>query len=322
MLQQIKKPISQEFERFSKLFDDSFSSSQDQLLKQVMEHIHSQKGKQFRPIFTLLCAKICGDINDDTLRIAAGYETLHTASLIHDDVVDNTMQRRNQPSANALFDNKISVLAGDYLLSKAIRFIADTNRPELFKILCSLGQTLAEGELLQLQHAFSIPSEDEYIDIIRRKTAVLFTLSADSAVLTVNASEAERQAINTFSDSLGICFQIKDDIFDYTPNAQIGKPTLNDIREGKITLPLLHALQQVSYNEAHAVLESARRNEFTDEYFFHIGSLVAKYHGIEYAQQRIEYYQDKARHALDIFPSSETKTALLDLLTFTITRNK
>lgn len=322
MLQHIKQPISEEFERFSKLFDDSFVSPQDQLLKQVMEHVHSQKGKQIRPIFTLLCAKLCGDINDNTLRIAAGYETLHTASLIHDDVVDNTMQRRNQPSANALFDNKVSVLAGDFLLSKAIRFIADTDCPDFFKILCRLSQTLAEGELLQLQHAFSVPSEDEYIEIIRRKTAILFTLSADSAVLSVHASEADRQAINDFSNYLGICFQIKDDIFDYTPNAQIGKPTLNDIREGKITLPLLHALQQVPANEANEVLEAARRNEFTDDYFFHIGSLVAKYHGIEYAQQRIEYYLDKARHALDIFPEGEVKSALLDLLTYTITRNK
>lgn len=322
MLQQIKKPISEEFERFLKLFDDSFVSPQDQLLRQVMEHVHSQKGKQIRPVFTLLCAKLCGKINDNTLRIAAGYETLHTASLIHDDVVDNTLQRRNQPSVNALFDNKVSVLAGDYLLSKAIRFIADTNCPELFKILCSLSQTLAEGELLQLQHAFSIPSEDNYIDIIRRKTAILFTLSADSAALSVNASEPERQAINIFSDSLGICFQIKDDIFDYSLNAQIGKPTLNDIREGKITLPLLHALQQISDDEANEILETARRNEFTDDYFFRIGSLVAKYHGIEYAQQRIEYYLNKAHHALDIFPESETKSALLDLLTFTITRNK
>lgn len=322
MLNQIKMPIACEFEAFTKTFDTAFSSSHDILLRSVMDHVHCQVGKQIRPIFTLLAAKLCGEINENTLRVAAAYETLHTASLIHDDVVDNTMQRRGQPSANALFDNKVSILAGDYLLSKAIAFISDTRNPELFAKLCSLGQTLAEGELLQLQHAYSIPTEDEYISIIRRKTAILFSVTAESAAMTVQASDRQIEALRLFSDAMGICFQIKDDIFDYTTNAQIGKPTLNDIREGKITLPLLHALRQIPTTESNRILEKAKRNEFSDEYFYGIGSLVAKHHGIEYAECVIDKYINIAKDSLAVFDDSPVKNALLKLLGFTITRSK
>lgn len=322
MLQQIKNPILKEFEEFEQLFSQSFSSPQDQLLRQVMQYTETQKGKQVRPIFALLCGKLCGEINKDTLNIAAGYETLHTASLIHDDVVDNTMKRRNAPSVNALFDNRVSVLSGDYLLSKAMRFISETRNPELFSILCTLGQTLAEGELLQLQHAYSIPTEDEYIDIIRRKTAVLFTLTAKSAAITAHATAKQIRDITEFADMMGICFQIKDDIFDYTPNAQIGKPTLNDIREGKVTLPLLHTLQQLPYEAAQDIMDKAKKGEFTEEYFYNIGTLVAKHHGIEYAECKIDYYIGKAHQSLKEFEDTPIRDAMMKLLSFTITRNK
>ncbi|MCQ2332776.1 MAG: polyprenyl synthetase family protein [Paludibacteraceae bacterium] len=322
MLQQIKNPILKEFEEFEQLFSQSFTSPQDQLLRQVMQYTETQKGKQVRPIFALLCGKLCGEINRDTLNIAASYETLHTASLIHDDVVDNTMKRRNAPSVNALFDNRISVLSGDYLLSKAMRFISETRNPELFSILCTLGQTLAEGELLQLQHAYSIPTEDEYIDIIRRKTAVLFTLTAKSAAITAHATEKQMKDITEFADMMGICFQIKDDIFDYTPNAQIGKPTLNDIREGKVTLPLLHTLQQLPYEAAQDIMDKAKKGEFTEEYFYNIGTLVAKHHGIEYAECKIDYYISKAHQSLKEFEDTPIRDAMMKLLSFTITRNK
>jgi len=322
MLAQIKAPICTDFERFKTLFDSAFSSAEDRLLCSVLEHIHQQTGKQIRPIFTLLCGKICGEVNEETLRVAAGYETLHTATLVHDDVVDSTMQRRGQPSANAIFDNKSAVLTGDYLLSKAIQFISDTRNPELFNILCRLSRTLAEGELLQLQHAYSVPTEDEYIEIIRRKTAILFTASAESAAMTVGASREKTGALKRFSEAMGICFQIKDDIFDYTPNAKIGKPTLNDIREGKVTLPLLYTLKQLSTSTAIEILTKAKNNEFSEEYFYNIGALVAKHHGIEYAECRIDHYLEEARTALHEFADSEVRTALEKLLTFTITRNK
>ena len=322
MLDQIKIPITQEFEAFARLFDASFTAPTDMLLRSVMEHVHKQRGKQIRPIFTLLAAKMCGEVNSDTLRVAAGYETLHTASLMHDDVVDNTMLRRGQPSANALFDNRVTVLSGDYLLTKAIKFIAETRNPVLFSELCRLSQTLAEGELLQLQHAYTVPTEQEYINIIERKTAILFTVAARSAAITVNASEQQTEALVRFATLMGICFQIKDDIFDYTPNAQIGKPTLNDIREGKVTLPLLHALRNIPTTEANNLLARARNNEFSDEYFYGIGSLVAKHHGIEYAECAIDRYLTEARTALAIFPDTPVRDAMLRLLNYTITRNK
>ena len=322
MLAQIKAPICNEFERFKDVIHSAFSSANDKLLCSVLEHIHQQTGKQVRPIFTLLCGKLCGEVNDNTLRIAAGYETLHTATLVHDDVVDNTMQRRGQPSANAIFDNKTAVLTGDYLLSKAIQFISDTKNHELFNILCILSRTLAEGELLQLQHAYSVPTEDEYIEIIRRKTAILFTASAESAAITVGASERQINALKRFSELMGICFQIKDDIFDYTPNAKIGKPTLNDIREGKVTLPLLHTLKQLPTSTAIDILTKAKNNEFSEEYFYNIGTLVAKHHGIEYAECKIDHYLEEARLALKEFDECEERIALEKLLTFTITRNK
>lgn len=322
MLSQIKAPICAEFERFKAVFDSAFSSAEGRLLCSVLEHIHQQTGKQIRPIFTLLSGRLCGEVNEDTMRIAAGYETLHTATLVHDDVVDTTMQRRGQPSANAIFDNKTAVLTGDYLLSKAIQFISDTRNPELFNILCGLSRTLAEGELLQLQHAFSIPTEDEYIEIIRRKTAILFTASAESAAITVNACKKKIDALKRFSEAMGICFQIKDDIFDYTPNAKIGKPTLNDIREGKVTLPLLHTLKQIPTTVAMEILTKAKAGEFSEEYFYNIGALVAKHHGIEYAECRIDHYMDEARNALHEFADGDVRNALEKLLTFTITRNK
>ena len=320
MLSQIKAPINAEFEQFKSTFDTAFRSAEDKLLLSVLDHIHQQTGKQIRPIFTLLCAKLCGTPNDNTMRVAAGYETLHTASLVHDDVVDNTLQRRSQPSANAIFDNKTAVLTGDYLLSKAIQFVSDTRSPELFDILCTLSRTLAEGELLQLEHAYSVPTEEEYVEIIRRKTAILFTATAQSAAITVGATPSQIEALRRFAEALGICFQIKDDIFDYTPSAKIGKPTLNDIREGKVTLPLLHTLAQVPANVAMDILARAKQGDFSEEYFYNIGALVAKHHGIEYAECRIDHYLGIARQALMEFPQSDVRESLDKLLIFTTTR--
>lgn len=317
----IKAPIIAEFALFQQFLDSAFSA-EEQLLKSVLDHVRMQKGKQVRPVFTLLCAKLCAQPNNKTISVAAAYELLHTASLIHDDVVDNTMERRGQPSANALFDNRASVLVGDYLLSKAMQFIAETGELELYKQLALLGNILSRGELLQLQHSYSIPKEEDYIEIIKKKTAVLFTISAESAAISVEASDEQREALRQFAEYLGICFQIKDDIFDYTPNAQIGKPTLNDIREGKFTLPLIHALESIHANEASLILESVKKRQFTEDFFYNIGSLVARTGGIEYAEKQMEQYKQKAVEALSVFVDSEIKAALLNLLEFTIQRKK
>lgn len=320
-LEAIKESISDEFIEFRKIFDSAFTA-EEQLLKQVLEHVCQQKGKQVRPVFTILCGRLCGNINRSSHNVAVAYELLHTASLIHDDVVDNTMQRRGQLSVNAKFDNRTSVLVGDYLLSKAMNFIVDTGSVELYKQLSYLGMTLSRGELLQLQHAYTIPTESEYIDIVRKKTAVLFSVSALSAAISVGASDFECNAVREFAENLGICFQIKDDIFDYSPNAQIGKPTLNDIRDGKITLPLLHVLEKVSPNDAASVLDAIKNGVFTEDFFYNIGILVARNGGIEYAEERIAYYRSKALDALDTFPDFPTKSSLIALFDYVITRKK
>ena len=225
-------------------------------------------------------------------------------------------------SANALFDNRTAVLVGDYLLSKSMQFIAETGETELYAQLALLGNILTRGELLQLQHSYSIPTEEDYIEIIKKKTAVLFTISAESAAISVGATSEQREALRQFAEYLGICFQIKDDIFDYTPNAQIGKPTLNDIREGKFTLPLIHALESIHANEASLILDAVKKRQFTEDFFYNIGSLVARTGGIEYAEQRMAYYKVEAEKALSIFSDSEIKQALLNLLEFTTQRKK
>ena len=317
----IKNPIIAEFALFQQFLDSAFSA-EEQLLKRVLDHVSTQKGKQVRPVFTLLCAKLCATPNNKTINVAAAYELLHTASLIHDDVVDNTMERRGQPSANALFDNRTAVLVGDYLLSKSMQFIAETGELELYKQLALLGNVLSRGELLQLQYSYSIPKEEDYIEIIKKKTAVLFTISAESAAISVGATLEQREALRQFAEYLGICFQIKDDIFDYTPNAQIGKPTLNDIREGKFTLPLIHALESIHANEASMILESVKKRQFTEDFFYNIGSFGARAGGIEFAEQRMAYYKVEAERAVSIFPDSEIKQALLNLLEFTVQRKK
>lgn len=318
---EIKSSINDEFISFQTMFKSAFNADET-LIRTVLDHVQNQKGKQIRPIFIILCAKLCGTPTLSTYRMATAFELLHTASLIHDDVVDNTDMRRNQPSVHSIFNNKTAILTGDYLLSKALSFAADTGDPTQYKYLATLGSTLARGELLQLQYSYSIPTEAEYIDIIRKKTAILFDISAQSAALSVDATPEQTDALHRFADALGICFQIKDDIFDYTPNAQIGKPTLNDIREGKITLPLLHALQQIPHSDALKILDAVKNNRFTEDFFYNIGTLVTRHNSIEYAANRIAEYQASALQTLDLFAPSPVRQSLSSLLNYVINRTK
>ena len=294
------------------------------LLNTTNESILSNSGKQLRPLLALLLARMCsgGQVSESTVRYAAASELLHNATLLHDDVADDSSQRRGVPTIMSLMGPTVSVLVGDYLLSKSMQFIAETGMPELYNQLALLGNILTRGELLQLQHSYSIPTEEDYIEIIKKKTAVLFTISAESAAISVGATVEQREALRQFAEYLGICFQIKDDIFDYTPNAQIGKPTLNDIREGKFTLPLIHALESIHANEASLILDAVKKRQFTEDFFYNIGSLVARTGGIEYAEKQMEQYRQKAVDALSIFADSEIKEALLNLLEFTIQRKK
>ena len=231
----IKKPIQQELDEFVALFEDSLSHT-DGLLSSTLEHIRKRGGKRMRPILTLLVAKNLGEVNSVTQHAAVGLELLHTASLVHDDVVDESSERRGQPSVNASFNNKVAVLVGDYILSTALYYVSKSQNNAIVTSLAQLGQILSSGELLQMNNFKDDGiSEEVYYKVISKKTASLFATCAQNGALSVGASEEEVRAAYDFGLSVGMIFQIRDDIFDYFDDKDIGKPTGNDMAEGKLT---------------------------------------------------------------------------------------
>ena len=238
----IKSPISAELEDFKKHFDTCLSSS-NLLLNSVIAHIRQKNGKMMRPILVLLAAKLYNEVRPATLHAAVALELLHTASLVHDDVVDESTERRGQLSVNAIFNNKVAVLTGDYLLATALVEVGMTRNYAIIDLVSNLGQDLAEGELLQLSNVSNPEySEEVYFDVIRKKTAVLFAACMKAGALSVGVDDEKAEYARLFGEYIGLCFQIKDDIFDYYENKEIGKPTGNDMLEGKLTLPALYVL--------------------------------------------------------------------------------
>ena len=249
----IKSPISAELEDFKKHFDSCLSSS-NLLLNSVIAHIRQKNGKMMRPILVLLAAKLYNEICPATLHAAVALELLHTASLVHDDVVDESTERRGQLSVNAVFNNKVAVLTGDYLLATALVEVGMTRNYGIIDIVSKLGQDLAEGELLQLSNVSNPEySEDIYFDVIRKKTAVLFAACMKAGALSVGAGDEKAEYARLFGEYIGLCFQIKDDIFDYYESKEIGKPTGNDMLEGKLTLPALYALNSTRDKQAQEI---------------------------------------------------------------------
>ncbi len=241
----IKSPISEELEDFKELFESSLSSS-NLLLNSVIAHIRQKNGKMMRPILVLLSAKLYGNVCPATLHAAVSLELLHNASLVHDDVVDESTERRGQLSVNAIFNNKVAVLSGDFLLATALVQVAMTRNHDIIGIVSALGRDLADGELLQLSNVSNPQfSETVYFDVIRKKTAVLFAACTKAGALSVGADAEKVELARLFGEYVGLCFQIKDDIFDYFDSKEIGKPTGNDMSEGKLTLPVLHVLNTV-----------------------------------------------------------------------------
>ena len=241
-IEEIKEPISADFQLFEAKFRASFQTD-NALLAKINRYILHGNGKNLRPIITMLSARLFGECNDASLESAVSLELLHTASLIHDDIVDDTMERRGRPSINSQWNNKIAVLVGDFLLSKSLSHAAKTENLEIMKLIADIGINLSDGELLQMsKENRADTSEIDYLTVIRKKTALLFASCAKMGALSVGAEAAQAKKMGNFGEYMGICFQIKDDIFDYSENIKIGKPTGNDIREGKITLPLIFAL--------------------------------------------------------------------------------
>ena len=238
----ILRPIEAEFATFRKMQDD-LAVNPNPLLREIILHVNKQRGKQMRPMMVLLFGKMFGEVSDTTYSAALALELLHTGSLVHDDVVDESMQRRGQASVNAIYNNKLAVLVGDYLLSMALAFTGRCGNPRITNLVGALGQTLADGEIFQMFHSHEkLVSEEVYLEIIRKKTASLFSTSAEVGAISVGASEGNIARARQISEYIGICFQIRDDIFDYYTN-DVGKPTGNDMREGKLTLPIIYAIR-------------------------------------------------------------------------------
>ena len=321
-LQQIKLPIDKEFEEFRRLFDSSLQSS-NSLLSEVLSYIKQRNGKMMRPILALLIAKLFGEINDSTLHAALSLELLHTASLVHDDVVDESDKRRGQSSVNAIYNNKVSVLVGDYMLATSLKHSAMTREITIVDLVACLGQNLSEGEIIQLANINASEfSEEVYYDVIRKKTAALFTASAEAGAISVHASDEMVKNARLFGEMIGIAFQIKDDIFDYSESKEIGKPTGNDMVEGKLTLPALHVLNTVKDKTAEEIAVKIKNGEATPGEIAHLIEFTKQNGGIEYASQVMYDYKEKALSLLASLPDTEVKAALAGYLDYVVEREK
>lgn len=319
----IKAPISAELADFIEMFNRSLDH-EDGMLAQALNHIRQRGGKRMRPILILLIAKSFGTVTEVTQHAAIGLELLHTASLVHDDVVDESGERRGQASVNAIYDNKVSVLVGDYILSTALLHVSYTHRERIIRYLAQLGRTLSDGEILQLSNISNRDiSEDVYYNIIKGKTAALFEACASIGALASGATDEEIEAAARFGQNLGIVFQIRDDIFDYYDSADIGKPTGNDMAEGKLTLPAIYAVNHDAPAEIRELAYKVKdRSISTDE----IGTLVAYTKangGIEYAERRMWEFHDEACHFIDTYiHQDDIRQALRAYLDYVIKRNK
>ena len=319
----IKKPIEGYLDDFIKLFNDSLSHT-DGLLSQVLEHIKSRGGKRMRPMLILLIAKNYGGISSVTQHSAVGLELLHTASLVHDDVVDESKERRGQASVNAEYNNKVAVLVGDYVLSTALLNVALTNNTHIVQSLAELGRTLSNGEILQLSNIQNSEfSEEVYYEVIKMKTAALFEACCEIGAMSANATEEDLEKAKTFGRNLGIIFQIRDDIFDYYDSKEIGKPTGNDMTEGKLTLPVLYALNSTEDEEMKAIARKVKSRDVSQEEISRLVAFTKANGGIEYAEQKMVELRSQCLQFIDAESvTEEIRIALTAYIDYVIQRNK
>lgn len=320
----IKQPIETELGDFIELFNHALDH-EDGLLQTVLNHIKQRAGKRMRPILILLIAKNFGQVSSVTQHAAVGLELLHTASLVHDDVVDEAAERRGQASVNADYDNKVAVLVGDYVLSTALLHVSYTHSEIIVRRLAELGRTLSDGEILQLANIQSKKvTEEVYYKIIERKTAALFEACAAIGSESAGATEEEVEAARLFGKNLGIVFQIRDDIFDYYDSeAEIGKPTGNDLAEGKLTLPIIYALNSTENEEMNALARKVKAHDVTREEIEKLVAFAKDNGGIEYAERRMWDFHAEAQSFIDTYVKDESvRTSLQTYLDYVIKRNK
>jgi len=321
--EQIKKPIYEEMERFEKKFTDSMSSNVS-LLNRITHFIVNRKGKQMRPMFVFLTAKLLGDgaITERTYRGASVIELIHTATLVHDDVVDDSNQRRGFFSVNALWKNKIAVLVGDYLLSKGLLLCINNEDFDLLKIISVAVKEMSEGELLQIEKARNLDiTEDIYFEIIRQKTATLLAACCAMGAQSVSQDKDTVEKMRSFGTLLGMAFQIKDDLFDYG-ETKIGKPTGIDIKEQKMTLPLIYAINNVSKKDRNWLIHSVKKYNTDKKRVKKVIEFVKDSGGLEYAQKKMEAFQKDALDILMTFPKNDYRDSLELMVNYVITRKQ
>jgi len=320
-LQEIKIPIASVMDDFEKKFRLSMKS-QVPLLDRITHYIVKRKGKQMRPMFVFLSAGLCGEINERTHRAATLIELLHTATLVHDDVVDDSNERRGFFSINALWKNKIAVLVGDYLLSKGLLLSVKHKDHDLLQIVSEAVSVMSEGELMQIEKARRLDiSEEIYFEIIRQKTASLIASCCASGAASVGAQEETIKSMHQFGELIGIAFQIKDDLFDYGPSGIIGKPTGIDIKESKMTLPLIYALAKSPSGVKRKIINIIRNHNTDDRKVMEVITFVKDNGGLDYATECMNSYQAKAFAMLENYPESQFKKSLKQLVSFTIERS-
>ena len=316
----IRQPIESDFKDFQQRFQDSLSHS-DGLLSQALSHIRQRAGKQMRPMLTLLSAKNYGEISDVTQAAAIALELLHTASLVHDDVVDESSERRGQPSVNASYNNKVAILVGDYILSTCLLHVSYTENHKILYYLSELGRTLAAGEILQLQNINNQEiSEEVYYQVIKQKTAALFETCCGIGALSAGASDDEVEKAKKFGQDLGIIFQIRDDIFDYFDSKEIGKPTGNDMAEGKLTLPVIYALNNTDFEAMLTLAKKVKARTINPDEIAVLVEFTKQHGGIEYAEQRMEEIAREAQEYINHFVKPELTESYTAYLEYVIQR--
>ncbi len=319
-LQQIRNAIEAEMSDFIQTWNQCMHSD-NALLQEVLTHVSSRKGKMMRPMLTLLSAKLCGEVCQDTLHSAVALELMHTATLIHDDVVDESEERRGQDSVNKTYDNKIAVLVGDFILALSIENVSKVANRRFSSIVAATTRELASGELLQLKSVHNQEiSEDVYFRIIHQKTASLFAACAQAGAISATDDEGMVQRLGKFGETLGLCFQIRDDIFDYSHSTEIGKPTGNDMKEGKLTLPAIFVLKSGNNAEMLRIAKAVKNLSATESEINRLIDYTLQNGGIEYAEKRMFQLADEAKELLSVFPDSDVKSSLFAYIDYVARR--
>ncbi|MBR4119708.1 MAG: polyprenyl synthetase family protein [Bacteroidales bacterium] len=317
----LKDVIGVDLENFNVTLRNSLSTD-NALLKGVIDYYLQAKGKQIRPILVILSSRLFGEINDATISAAVAIELLHNASLIHDDVVDSSPLRRGRKTVNNIWDNRVAVLVGDFFVSTALQSAIKSNNLNTISLIAALGKELATGEINQIETADEhILDEERYFNVIKQKTASLFSSCMLMGGYSNGATEEQLNAIEEYGNKLGLCFQIKDDIFDYFTDDSVGKPTGSDLKEGKVSLPLLFAVQSNSDERNSQMCDLLMRGNLTDEEISLLIEYAKEKGGIEYAENMMLKLKSEAEDALSIFPDSKIKDVLIELLDYIIARN-